>query len=55
VAGSGPTDRDGNSNLGIRSDASKLLAQALEALGIGYDDPSLPIDPEVVRTVQALA
>lgn len=34
VAGSGPTDRDGNSSLGVRSDTYKLLAQALEALGI---------------------
>jgi uncharacterized protein len=34
VAGSGPTDRDGNSPLGIRTDAYKLLAQALAARGI---------------------
>ncbi len=34
VAGSGPTDRDGNSSLGMRSDTYKLLAQALEARGI---------------------
>jgi hypothetical protein len=34
VAGSGPTDRDGNSSLGVRSDTYKLLAQALGALGI---------------------
>jgi uncharacterized protein len=34
VAGSGPTDRDGNSALGVRSDTYKLLAQALEARGV---------------------
>jgi uncharacterized protein len=34
VAGSGPTDRDGNSSLGVRGDTYKLLAQALEARGI---------------------
>jgi pimeloyl-ACP methyl ester carboxylesterase len=35
IAGSGPTDRDGNSSLGIRTDAYKALAQALAAAGIG--------------------
>jgi uncharacterized protein len=34
VAGSGPTDRDGNSGEAIRTDAYKLLAQALAARGI---------------------
>ena len=34
VAGSGPTDRDGNSPQGIRTDAYKLLAQGLAAAGI---------------------
>jgi uncharacterized protein len=34
VAGSGPTDRDGNSGDVLRTDAYKLLAQALAARGI---------------------
>jgi alpha-beta hydrolase superfamily lysophospholipase len=34
VAGSGPTDRDGNSGAMLRTDAYKLLAQALAAGGI---------------------
>lgn len=34
VAGSGPTDRNGNSALGVRSDTYILLAQALGARGI---------------------
>jgi pimeloyl-ACP methyl ester carboxylesterase len=35
IAGSGPTDHDGNSTLGIKTDMYKLLAQALAARGIG--------------------
>lgn len=34
VAGSGPTDRDGNSAQGLKTDAYKLLAQGLAARGI---------------------
>jgi len=34
VAGSGPTDRNGNSVLGLRTDAYKLVAEALAARGI---------------------
>jgi pimeloyl-ACP methyl ester carboxylesterase len=34
VAGSGPTDRDGNSALGLNSDVYRLLAEALAAKGI---------------------
>jgi pimeloyl-ACP methyl ester carboxylesterase len=34
IAGSGPTDRDGNSPLGLRSDVYKKLAWALAARGI---------------------
>jgi pimeloyl-ACP methyl ester carboxylesterase len=34
IAGSGPTDRDGNSRLGVKTDAYKLLAAALAAGGI---------------------
>jgi uncharacterized protein len=34
LAGSGPTDRDGNGPLGLKSDAYKLLAQGLSAAGI---------------------
>lgn len=35
VPGSGPTDRDGNSPLGIRAGSYRLLAEALAARGIG--------------------
>lgn len=34
IGGSGPTDRDGNSTLGLKSDAYKLLAAALFARGV---------------------
>jgi pimeloyl-ACP methyl ester carboxylesterase len=34
IAGSGPTDRDGNSGLGLQSDAYRMLAEALAARGI---------------------
>jgi alpha-beta hydrolase superfamily lysophospholipase len=34
IAGSGPTDRDGNSAMGIKSDCYKLLAIALASKGI---------------------
>ncbi len=34
LAGSGPTDRDGNSSLGLRTDAYRLVAEALAARGI---------------------
>jgi hypothetical protein len=34
IAGSGPTDRDGNSPLGVRSDMYKMLAEGLAAKGI---------------------
>jgi hypothetical protein len=40
VPGSGPTDRDGNSTQGLKTDAYKLLAEALARRGI----PSLRID-----------
>jgi uncharacterized protein len=34
LAGSGPTDRDGNGPLGLKSDAYKLLAEGLSAAGV---------------------
>ena len=34
IAGSGPTDRDGNSALNLRSNAYRMLAEGLEAAGI---------------------
>lgn len=34
IAGSGPTDRDGNNPLGVKSDCYKLLAAALASKGI---------------------
>jgi hypothetical protein len=33
IAGSGPTDRDGNSAMGLRTDAYRMLAEALAAKG----------------------
>ncbi|MBX9910381.1 MAG: lysophospholipase [Beijerinckiaceae bacterium] len=35
VPGSGPTDRDGNSPLGVRASPYRLIAEGLAALGIG--------------------
>jgi uncharacterized protein len=35
LAGSGPTDRDGNNPLGVSSNSYKLLAEGLSAVGIG--------------------
>jgi pimeloyl-ACP methyl ester carboxylesterase len=40
LAGSGPTDRDGNSPMGVRAQPYRLLAEALAARGI----PSLRVD-----------
>ena len=34
IAGSGPTDRDGNSHLGVNSDAYKMIADSLKSAGI---------------------
>lgn len=34
IAGSGPTDRDGNSALGLRTDAYRMLAEALARRGV---------------------
>src|SRR5262245_31102311 len=44
IAGSGPTDRDGNSLQGLKTDAYKQLAEALADLGIAtvrYDKRGL--------------
>src|SRR5262245_42991283 len=70
VAGSGATDRDGNSVQGLQTDAYKQLAQALSDLGIasvrydkrgiggsadlGRDEQQLSID-HFVQDVQAMA
>ena len=35
IAGSGPTDRDGNNPLGGKNDSLKMLAEGLAAKGIG--------------------
>lgn len=40
LAGSGPTDRDGNSPLGVRAASYRLLAEALSSAGI----PALRVD-----------
>ncbi len=34
IAGSGPTDRDGNNNMGMKTNAYKMLADSLEKAGI---------------------
>lgn len=34
IAGSGPTDRDGNNNMGLKTNAYKMLAETLQADGI---------------------
>ena len=34
IAGSGPTDRDGNSHIGLKTDSYKLIAEGLKAEGI---------------------
>ena len=56
IAGSGPTDRDGNNRLGIRSDCYRLLAEELSAAGyavLRYDKraigSSVLDDPTQVR------
>lgn len=56
IAGSGPTDRDGNNRLGIRSDCYRLLAEELAAAGyavLRYDKraigSSVLDDPTQVR------
>ncbi len=50
IAGSGPTDRDGNSTLGLRTDLYKKLAWALAAEGIAsvrYDKRGLSGSPAI--------
>jgi uncharacterized protein len=68
IAGSGPTDRDGNSNLGLRSDAYRQLAEALVRRGaavLRYDkrgvgassltfDPAKSVLDDMVGDAQAL-
>jgi pimeloyl-ACP methyl ester carboxylesterase len=52
VAGSGPTDRDGN-GLGLRTDAYRLLADALETRGIAtlrYDKRGIGASAAAVRS-----
>jgi pimeloyl-ACP methyl ester carboxylesterase len=44
IAGSGPTDRDGNSAMGLRTNCTKMMAEALEKAGIAslrYDKRSI--------------
>ncbi len=58
IAGSGPTDRNGNSHLGLKTDAYKLLAEALlgrgiatvrfDKRGVGGSAKSARPEPEVV-------
>ncbi|HEY3822253.1 MAG TPA: alpha/beta fold hydrolase [Polyangiaceae bacterium] len=69
IAGSGPTDRDGNSALGLRTDAYRMLAEALAVRGIAslrYDkrgvgqstfdfDPAKTVLDDFVADAGALA
>ena len=44
IAGSGPTDRDGNSTMGVRANTYKMIADSLKASGIAclrYDKRSI--------------
>ncbi len=44
IAGSGPTDRDGNSHIGLATDCYRLLAESLAAAGVAsirYDKRSI--------------
>ena len=57
IAGSGPTDRDGNSLQGLKTDAYKQLAEALADLGIAtvrYDKRGLGGSAELGRDEQQL-
>jgi pimeloyl-ACP methyl ester carboxylesterase len=52
IAGSGPTDRDGNNPLGVRADTYRLLAQALAAQGIRslrYDKRGIAGSQKITR------
>jgi pimeloyl-ACP methyl ester carboxylesterase len=49
IAGSGPTDRDGNSTAGLRTDTYKLLADGLAAKGIA----SLRVDKRGIAESRA--
>lgn len=69
IAGSGPTDRDGNNALGLSTDAYRMLAEALAANGIAslrYDkrgvgksgvdfDPSKTVLDDFVADAAAIA
>jgi alpha-beta hydrolase superfamily lysophospholipase len=53
LSGSGPTDRDGNSRLGIRAGTLGKLAAALAGVGIAslrYDKRGLPGSPAALET-----
>ena len=57
IAGSGPTDRDGNSVQGLQTDAYKQLAQALADLGIAsvrYDKRGIGGSADLGKNEQAL-
>ena len=57
IAGSGPTDRDGNSTQGLKTDAYKQLAQALADLGIAsvrYDKRGIGGSADLGKNEQAL-
>jgi pimeloyl-ACP methyl ester carboxylesterase len=50
VAGSGPTDRDGNAYVGLRTDAYRMLAEALAADGVAsirYDKRAIGASDKV--------
>jgi pimeloyl-ACP methyl ester carboxylesterase len=52
IAGSGPTDRDGNNALGAKTDAYRMLAQALAARGIAsvrYDKRGIALSEPAMQ------
>ena len=58
ISGSGPTDRDGNNPYGLRTDAYKLIAQALDAAGVvtvRYDKRGIARSAAVVKGEEGLS
>lgn len=57
IAGSGPTDRDGNSAAGLKTDCTKKLAEALAAKGIAsvrYDKRGVAKSSKAAKSEAAL-
>jgi fermentation-respiration switch protein FrsA (DUF1100 family) len=57
IAGSGPTDRDGNNRAGVRTNCTKKLAEALAAAGIAsvrYDKRGIGASNKAAKSEQDL-